>query len=106
MSTQAGVDQHWQILVGRRKRRATINDEPRAAGGFVRKNETEEGGRLADVTGGSRTVLAVPTSHLTLTSAAGVSNTNTAITATAVAVPLVPPPVKTAPSPPHAVTPP
>ena len=77
MSIQAGVDQHWQILVGRRKRRATINDEPRAAGGFVRKNETEEGGRLADVpdqdaTGGRRTVLArVPTSHLTLTSAAG-----------------------------------
>ena len=85
MSIQAGVDQHWQILVGRRKRRATINDEPSAAGGFVRKNETEEGGRLADVpvedaTGGSRTVLSVPTSHLTLTSAAGGSNTNTAIT--------------------------
>ena len=58
MYIQAGVDQHWQILVGRRKRRATINDEPRAAGGFVRKNETEEGGRLADVTAKTPPVVA------------------------------------------------
>ena len=35
---QAAVDQHWQILVGRRKRRANATDDPGLAGGFIKKN--------------------------------------------------------------------
>ena len=109
---QAAVDQHWQILVGRRKRRANATDDPGLAGGFIKKNETEEGGRLAEpsaqaeATGGSRTVIAVPTSQITGAMAAS-SSTATATPpmlqqrstpVEAVAVPQVPLPVKPAPA--------
>ena len=115
---QAGVDQHWQILVGRRKRRANASDGPGLVGGFVYRNETEEGGRLAEpspqaeATGGSRTVLAVPTSQITGAMAASSSAATAtppmlqqrSIPVEAVAVPQVPLPVKQAPAHPHTAT--
>ena len=114
---QAGVDQHWQILVGRRKRRANASDDPGLVGGFVKKNETEEGGRLAEpspqaeATGGSRTVLAVPTSQITGAMAASSTapprrrllccSSAPFRSRQSVAVPQVPLPVKQAPAPAH-----